>query len=302
MRRYIEKITKLLRVSKDLESLKVLTGRSLLEARRGRRPESLQDMEFKVFSQFGDDGIIQYLIDKCEMENKTFIEFGVENYTESNTRFLLLNNNWRGLVIDGGAENISYIKNDDISWRHDLTAELAFITRDNINEIIKKAGFAGKAGILSVDVDGNDYWIWDAITVVDPEIVILEYNSVFGKEHAVTIPYQKDFYRTKAHYSNLYWGASLRALVELSASKGFVFLGCNSSGNNAYFVKKGKLGDIKQVSVDTAFIDGRFSESRNSAGGLSYLRGSARLREISTCEIYNCGTRRNVKIQELYRL
>ena len=67
-------------------------------------------------------------------------------------------------------------------------------------------------------------------------------------------------------------------------------------------MKKGKLGDIKQVSVDTAFIDGRFSESRNSAGGLSYLRGSARLREISTCEIYNCGTRRNVKIQELYRL
>jgi len=94
---------------------------------------------------------------------------------------------------------------------------------------------------MNADIDGNDYWIWQSLDVVKPVITIVEYNSVFGDKHAITIPYDRAFNRTKAHYSNLYWGASLRALCILAEQKGYVFVGSNSSGNNAYFVKQTKL-------------------------------------------------------------
>jgi len=80
--------------------------------------------------------------------------------------------------------------------------------------------------------------------VISPIVVILEFNSVFGIDRSITVPYKKDFIRTQAHFSNLYFGASLRALYELSASKVYSFIGCNSAGNNAYFVRNDKLNDI----------------------------------------------------------
>ena len=90
-------------------------------------PTSIEKSEFRVFSQWGEDGIIQALVRSIEIERKIFIEFGVQDYTESNTRFLLVNNNWSGLVIDGSLKNINYIKQDKIYWQHNLKAEYAFI-------------------------------------------------------------------------------------------------------------------------------------------------------------------------------
>ena len=116
---------------------------------------NIQDAEFSVFSQWGDDGIIQYLIHTIGITNKTFIEFGVENYREANTRFLLINNNWKGLVIDGSEKNIQYIKNDAISWNYSLNAVAKFITKENLNSLIENNGFKGEIGILHIDVDGD---------------------------------------------------------------------------------------------------------------------------------------------------
>lgn len=104
---------------------------------------NINDHAYKVYSQWKEDGIIQYLINNIEIKNKTFIEFGVENYTEANTRFLLVNNNWAGLVIDGSQKNIDYIKKDNIYWRHNLKAECAFITAENINDLFSSNGFSG---------------------------------------------------------------------------------------------------------------------------------------------------------------
>ena len=151
------------------------------EIRKAGLLENLLDAEFKVFSQWGDDGIIQYLVNQLDIPVKNFIEFGVEDYTEANTRFLLLNNNWSGLVMDCSEENVAYIKNDDIYWKHDLTAICAFVTAENINKTISEAGFTGEIGLLHIDVDGNDYWIWKAIDIVSPIIAIIEYNSLFGR-------------------------------------------------------------------------------------------------------------------------
>jgi len=144
---------------------------------------------------------------------------------------------------------------------------------------------------LSIDIDGNDYWVWEAIKVITPIIIIIEYNTVFGIDRAVTIPYDPLFNRTKAHHSNLYYGVSLLSLCDLAKEKGYDFVGCNSSGNNAYFIRKDKKGDIRALSPKAGFVCSRFRESRDSAGRLSYIANKDRLEIIKGMRIYN--TREN---------
>ncbi|SEL43661.1 hypothetical protein SAMN04488505_102268 [Chitinophaga rupis] len=248
---------------------------------------NLAETEFRVFSQTGDDGIIQYLISKADITDHTFVEFGVENYIESNTRFLLVNDNWSGLVIDGSEKHINFIKTDDICYQHDLSTLCAFITSENINELISSGGISGEIGLLSIDIDGNDYWIWKAINVVSPTIVIVEYNSVLGSERAITVPYNPDFIRTKAHYSNLYFGTSLKALCLLAEEKGYAFVGSNSVGTNAYFVKKERLGSLVPRSAEEGYVQSKFRESRDVNGNLTYLSGKHRYNLIKGLPVYN---------------
>ena len=234
--------------------------------------KDIHENEVRVFSQWGEDGIIQFLLRHTKINRKIFVEFGVQNYTESNTRFLLINNNWSGLVIDGSEANISYIKNDPIYWQYNLKAVQAFIDRDNINKLLTENGVSGEIGLLSIDIDGNDYWVWQAIDVVNPAIVVIEYNARFGKEEAVTVPYDPYFERSKAHYSNIYYGASLKALYLLGQQKGYTFVGCNTAGNNAFFIRNDlKPSEIKELSVDEGYIDCNFQESRDKNGKLAYL-------------------------------
>lgn len=274
------------------EDLYVLLGKMTAEIMKNRNDgNGIQSYEFKVFSQFGDDGIIQYLISKMPSIPKKFIEFGVENYTESNTRFLLMNNNWSGLVMDGDKENIKFIRNDHIYWKYALQARCEFITKENINSIIKSEKFDGEIGILSIDIDGNDYWIWKAIQGVNPWIVIVEYNSVFGSKKSITIPYLKNFMRTNAHSSNLYWGTSLGALIDLGISKGYAFIGCNNAGNNAYFIRKDLMKKrFRALSLQEGYVESKFRESRDTRGKLTFIRGSERLLQIKNLPVYNTKT------------
>ena len=243
---------------------------------------SIKEVEFKVFSQWGDDGIIQWLVRNVEMPNDKFIEFGVQDYLESNTRFLMMNNNWSGMVIDGSERNIERIRTSEYFWRHELVATCAFIDAENINGLLQSTFENGsEVGILHIDLDGNDYWIWKEITAINPAVVILEYNSIFGKNRAITVPYDKNFHRTKAHFSNLYFGASLRALQELSANKGYAFIGCNSAGNNAYFVRRDKLnGRVTEVSLDQGYVESKFRECRDRSGRLTFQNAQSGLATI----------------------
>lgn len=214
----------------------------------------------------------------------------------ANTRFLLMNNNWSGLVMDGSADNVAFIKADHISWRYDLKSREVFVTAENINRLLMEEGFSNNIGLLHIDVDGNDYWIWKAIDCVDPDIVIVEYNSVFGADHLWTVPYNAAFFRTKAHYSNLYYGASLAALHSLAKEKDYELVTCNSNGNNAYFVKKEKLNGIVPKTVAEAFVDAKFAESRNQKGELTYLRGDERLKLLNDKDIFNLASGKVEKI------
>lgn len=287
---------------RQIENMMILQGRALALQNADRAPLArLQDAEFKVFSQYGEDGILQYLIRETgiEREEQMFVEFGVQDYLESNTRFLLQGDHWRGLIIDGSNQYMESVRRSDLYWRHDLTAVDAWIDRDNINELIGDAGFKGNIGILSVDIDGNDYWVWERIDVVNPVIVVAEWNSVFGPRHAVSIPYAPAFDRATAHYSCLYWGASMRAFEQLAAKKGYALVGSNRVGNNIFFVRRDRLGRLKALTTDEAYVVSRFRDSRDAQGNLNFLGGERRYEEIKHQPLVDVASGRTTTLQDL---
>lgn len=259
----------------------------------------LWSAEFKVFSQNGEDGILQYLINNVVIDNDIFVEFGVSNYREANTRFLLLNNNWKGLVIDGSADNIAAIKDEPLYWKHELVAERHFITKDNINGIISGAGISGDIGLLSVDIDGNDYWVWQAIDVTQPRVVVCEYNSVFGGDVPVSVPYQENFDRAKAHPSCLYFGASLPALCLLAKQKGYDFVGSDSTGINAFFVRSDLDHGLKKRSAKEGYVKSRHRESRDALGNLNFVSSDARLDLIADMEVVNVSNNEMLRLGQI---
>lgn len=267
-------------LARSAENLQMLCGR-VAAMSVAAKPAStpLADVEFKVFSQWGEDGIIQHLVNHLRPREKSFIEFGVETYVEANTRFLLANNNWRGLILDGSEENMAKVKTSELYWKHDLTAVTAFITPENINSLIDANRFGPRVGILSVDIDGMDYWVLQAITT-QADILICEYNSVFGPTARITVPPDNTFQRSTAHHSNLFYGMSLAAAADIASDKGYDLVGVNTAGNNAFFVNRDLASPFKPASAAECFVAAAFRESRSPTGELTFLDMEARRREI----------------------
>ena len=233
--------------------------------------KDLSDVEFKVYSQWGEDGIIDWLINKLPQIPKKFLEIGTQDYKESNTRFLLINRNWDGFLIEADKDAIKNIKSQRVYWRYNLTVINEFITKDNINNIIRKNDIPKKLGLLSLDIDGVDYWILTKLSTLDPSIIICEYNSLFGQKKSVTVPYKKNFIRSKEHYSNLYYGASIQAFVGLMKKKNYHLLGTNSAGNNAFFIRKNLWKYMSNIILKKKIFKSKFRESRDQKGSLNFL-------------------------------
>ncbi|GBU25029.1 hypothetical protein R83H12_01668 [Fibrobacteria bacterium R8-3-H12] len=273
-------------------------GSLLSNQQRSLNSPNFNDYEFKIFSQWGDDGLIQYLIKRIKIENEIFIEFGVEDYSESNTRFLMMHNNWKGFVMDGSEQNIARLKTRNYYWKNQLKNKAIFITKENINGLLAETGFKN-IGLLSIDIDGNDAHILAELDLreLNPAIIIMEYNAVFGKEKAISVPYDKNFFRTDKHYSNLYYGASLPALTYIANNKGYDLIGCNLAGNNAYYVRKDLLNEtIKEKTIDEAFIMSKFREGRDKNFGLSYLDDNERYEMIKGLDVINVKTNEMEKL------
>lgn len=269
-----------------------------IEQRQTKDSKTYKDAEFRVFSQWGEDGIIQYLLNKVNVKRKIFVEFGVEDYQESNTRFLLTNNQWSGLVIDGDKENIDNLKRDPIYWASNLKAIPCFITIDNIDKLITSNGVEGEIGILSVDIDGNDYWVWQAIKSISPAIIICEYNSHFGPSAEVTIPYDKDFYRDNNHFSKIYYGASISALNSLANTKGYSLVASNSVGNNIFFVRDDLLDNLEPISPKEAYHQAEFREYHDESGSLTFDDFETRLDKIKHLPVYDIRNDVTLSIEE----
>ncbi len=295
MLRLIAKLIDLLKMPhrhhRAVERLLLAQGAACSAINKDRHASlNLTDYEFSIFSQWGEDGIIDRLVSVLPISSETFIEFGVENFSEANCRFLMQHRNWRGMVIDGSEKNIHEIKTSGYYWKHDLLAECSFITAENIGGLLSLSGFPKESGIISVDIDGVDYWVLSALEDYRPAIFIVEYNAVLGGR-AVSVPYRPDFDRTSAHPSNLYWGASLSAFEHLLSRRGYALVGTARAGGNAFFVREDLLGDrFPKLSAEEAFTESRFRESRGPKGELTYAVGENRLRIIAGLPVINVVT------------
>ena len=262
-----------------------------LQHLRNVQPTAARSWEFKCFSQWGEDGLIQFLAHRLHELSRTFVEIGVEDYRESNTRFLLMHDNWRGMIVDSGDRHLRYLETRGLRWRHQIEAVQSFVTRDNIEALLDQADFPEGIGLLSIDIDGMDYWVWDAVRRHRPAVVAIEYNSLFGCRHAIAVPYAESFDRSAAHPSYLYFGASLPALVQLAAQKGYRLICGNSAGNNAFFVRADLAQEFPVVEPADVYRPSRFRESRDDQGRLTYVGPMReRLNLIRHLSIFNVET------------
>ncbi|MDD5242737.1 MAG: hypothetical protein PHU49_01860 [Syntrophorhabdaceae bacterium] len=219
---------------------------------RGHR-FALSDTGFRNYSQFEEDGILLYIFAAVGVPYKTFIDIGSGDGINSNCANLAVNFGWRGLFIDGNPTNIDrgkkyYAGNPDTAL-YPPTFVQAFIQRENINELIRDNGFAGEVDLMSIDIDGNDYWIWDALTVVEPHVVIIETHIEFGM-NSIVVPYDKDYSYPGKHPD--YHGASPVAMEKLARGKGYRLVGANNYGFNTIYIKNGIGEDIlPAVSVES---------------------------------------------------
>ena len=294
------------RDTNSFDDIKLMMGKSLCFAQKRVKPQKISDVEFKVFSQWGEDGIIEFLLSNIPISNKFFVEFGVENYRESNTRFLMMNRNWSGLVIDGSQKNVEDIKKQSIYWQYDLQAINHFITKENINRIIhdqlSKLKIDSNIGILSVDIDGIDYWVLDEINVITPTIIICEYNTLFGNQIPLSVPYDPGFVRSKFSHTNLYWGANLKAFEIMLKNKGYAYVGSNMQNLNAFFIKSDIASQYVPdliINSDDTFEFSKIRETRDKKGNLSFLRRNEQLNEISDLKLFNLETNSDIYIKEL---
>ena len=194
-------------------------------------PERLIAQRFRISSQNQEDGLTLALLHEAGPTTRRFIEIGC-GLSGGNSAFLAREWGWSGLMVDGHREHMVQVGRRFPT----VTAVAAWITRENVNELIAEHGHAGEVDLFSLDLDGNDYWIWEAVTVSSPRVLIMEYNSMFGPDRAVTIPYDSTFDRHR-HHSMMYYGASLAALTRLNARKGYRLVAVEPAGVNAFFLR-----------------------------------------------------------------
>jgi hypothetical protein len=207
----------------------------ILKGERYQDPLRLEPYGFKCYSQHDEDGILAEIIKRIAVPvPKTFVEFGVGDGLENNTLYLL-KQGWKGLWIEADAENARKIQKSFKTIIDDK--QLVFlgsvITRDNINELVGRV-YKGQVGLLSIDIDGNDLYVWERIDIVSPCIAIVEYNAKFPPPVRWSIEYDERHVWDRTDYM----GASLAALAELGKKKGYQLVGCNLNGTNAFFVRK----------------------------------------------------------------
>jgi hypothetical protein len=286
-------------LSAAIDAVRLAVGRIEAQQKSALSSDLLHDYEFQVYSQWGEDGIIQFLLRNIPIERRIFVEFGVQDYKESNTRFLLQNNYWSGLVIDSSQEDVRDIVEGPLYWKYNLKAECALITSTNVDPLLTMNGIPTDIGLLSIDIDGNDYWVWRAIRSVSPRIVVCEYNSLFGPVRKVTIPHDDRFVRAEAHFSYLYRGASIAALDDLARTRGYSLVGSNSAGNNAFFARNDVVGKLPTLSPEEAYVRAGFRESRDSGGQLDYLDFDESFARISHLPVYDLDLDRVVPVSDL---
>ena len=273
-----------------------------LKRRNYSNIKNLKDLEFKVFSQNGEDGIIDYLINALNIQKLKFVEIGVGDYTECNTKFLINNYPFRGLLCDVNSILKDNVKDTYDAHRGSIKIFNDYITRDNILEVLKSNDFTERLNLFSIDIDSMDYYIIEKLPNEISDIFIAEYNQNFGPNLEVTVPYSDQFDRFKYHYSGQCYGLSLRALINLMKKKGYVFLGCNVEGCNAFFILKSKKDliklDLPEENNLTSYFNDYVCDMRDKNGKILNISINERLEYIKDCNIIDLSNN-NIKVKKI---
>lgn len=294
-------LPRLLQLDRRIEEIKINQGRTLTQMQRPDASRPLWQHEFKVFSQWGEDGIIQFLVNHLDIGHRTFIEFGVEDFSESNCRFLLMKDYWHGFVIDGSEKNMARLRASYFYWQHQLSCKASFITRENVAALLDESGFDKELGILSVDLDGVDYHVLEALGQWRPAILIVEYNDAFGTLRPVTVPYDPAFVRRQKHVSNQYWGANLPAFCHLTSQRNYALVGINGVASNAFFVRRDLLNEhVREASLGSCNRQASFRDSRNESGGLTFLSGPSRAHAMADMPVVDVATGQTLTVGALH--
>ena len=229
-------------LKKDLRELSIMmqaTQRALfLDPTALSYPHKLSTRRFKLFSQNEEDGIIHAIFDTVGEGSRRFVEIGAGT-NGGNSGFLASECGWSGMMLEASSR-----RTDRLKMRFGpmgVACLTDWAACENINDLILENGCEGEIDLLSIDIDGNDYWIWEAITACSPRLVIIEYNSLFGPDRAVVVPYDPEFDRHRfaeaAEGGHYYFGASLQALNQLAEQKGYRLVATEPRGVNAFFLR-----------------------------------------------------------------
>jgi hypothetical protein len=220
----------------DLEARRAQLAGIVLRERYANLFAPSAGSEFQVFSQNGEDAILLWILEQTGAPVKSFVEIGIENARECNTALLAFVLGWDGLMLEadplGVAAAQRFSRRMLMGRPNGVEIRQAFVTRENVNALIG----GGALGVLSIDVDGMDYWLWKAVEDAAPRVVVVEYNASMGPEESITVPYRADFSAADAHPSGYYHGASLAALEKLGREKGYGLVAVDAAGVNAFFV------------------------------------------------------------------
>tara|TARA_B100000965_G_C19596512_1_gene760497 strand:+ start:1126 stop:2040 length:915 start_codon:yes stop_codon:yes gene_type:complete len=269
--------------------------------------KNINDLDFKVFSQNGEDGIIDYFLYQLKIKKPKFVEIGVGDYTESNTRYLFETTSPQGIIFDVIDDFKAKVIENIKLWKGDLKIIKKSVNSDNILNLLKKNNFLKNLDLFSLDIDGTDYWVIEKLPKDFSKIVVLEYNPIFGSKLKLTVPNLKNFNRSKYHYSNLCFGASIKAMVDIMNKKNFVFIGTNLANCNAFFISKKYIQNIKlkipKKNNLESFIISNIRESRSKKNTLTYLSGLKKIKKIRDCEVVDLHNKKykKVKIKKLIK-
>ena len=214
------------------------------------------EVGFRCYSQFEEDGILLYLFSVIGTTNKIAVEISAGDGFVCNTTNLIVNHGWWGFLIDGNETNVErgneFFSSLKDTWLYPPKFICAWITAENVNNVLRSMGVEGPIDLLSLDIDGMDYWVWKAIDCIQPRIVVCETQNIIGPEDALTVPYDPDFIATTQDYQ----GASLAAMTKLAKTKGYRLIGTHRFGFNAFYIKEEIAGELfPTVSVEGCLQD-----------------------------------------------
>ena len=222
-------------------------GGAMMQARNIdlTRPAS---WEFSGFSQNGEDGILEVLRRQLLVGNRYFVEIGAADGIENNSAWLVVAERYNGLMIEGNPKLVETAKRSVIGYSIGAECHQMFVTRETVKDI-RALAFHHDPDMFSLDIDGNDYYIAEAIFAAGfrPKIFVVEYNAVYGPERSATIPYRADFIFSNAHPSKLYYGVSIAGWRRFFARQGYRFVTVDINGVNGFFVDP--------ACFDAAFLD-----------------------------------------------